>query len=121
MPRSERTPQPLAEIAFEPFSTVEEAWFWCVQCRSAQEQGARVAAGLGRQPRPCEPLDILTVVERLYRRGRLVSAHLQVLTEYGRQLMRPDPDRPRERKAAKLWDEAVQALAPQLQDKGIVA
>jgi hypothetical protein len=121
MSRNRRTPTPVSEIESEPFPTVEEAWFWCVQSRSAQVQGARIAAGRGDRPRPCEPLDILTVVDRLYRRHRLMAEHMQVLAIYGRRLLRPDPDARRERRAAWLWDEALKILEPTLRDKGIVA
>jgi hypothetical protein len=120
MSRPRRTPRPTPDADTVPFATVEEAWFWCVQCRSAQLQGARVAAGLGERPRPCEPLDIITAVDRLYRRRRLLGEHLQVLAEFGRTLLRPDPDSRRERRAAALWDEALAALEPVLREKGIV-
>lgn len=121
MARSQRQPQPTADAAADPFPTVAEAWFWCVQARTAQVQGARLAAGMSDRPKPCEPLDILTVVDRLYRRRRLLAEHMQVLAHYGRQLLPPDPDSRRERRAAALWEEALAVLGPPLRDKGIVA
>lgn len=120
MPNACRGPRPTPEFDAVPFATVEDAWFWCVQSRTAQIQGARVAAGLGECPRPCEPLDILTVLDRLYRRRRLLGEHLRVLADYGRQLLRPDPDARRERRAAALWSEALAELDPVLREKGIV-
>jgi hypothetical protein len=121
MAHSHRQPRPAPDPAADPFPSVEAAWFWCVQARTAQIQGARLAAGMSDRPKPCEPLDILAVVDRLYRRRRLLAEHVQVLAEYGRQLLPPDPDSRRERRAAALWAEALAALAPPLQDKGIVA
>ncbi|RDD61075.1 hypothetical protein DRB17_15155 [Ferruginivarius sediminum] len=109
-----------AGASLQPFRDAEEAWFWFVQCRSAQLDGARVTAGKGDTPRPCEPLDILAVVDRLYRRRRLLREHLTVLADYGRQLMPPDPDAPRQMRAARLWEEALAELASPLRDKGIV-
>jgi hypothetical protein len=121
MARSHRQPRPVAEIDAEPFPTVEAAWFWCVQCREAQIQGARLAAGLSDRPKPCEPLDILAVVDRLHRRRHLLAEHMRVLAAYGRQLLGPDPDSNRERRDAALWAEALRTLEPALQAKGIVA
>jgi len=121
MARSHRQPRPAPEAAADPFPSVADAWFWCVQARTAQIQGARLAAGLGDRPKPCEPLDILAVVDRLYRRRRLLAEHVQVLAQYGRQLLPPDPESRRERRAAALWDEALATLAEPLREKGIVA
>lgn len=121
MARSHRQPGPTPGVHADPFPTVEDAWFWCVQCREAQIQGARLAAGMSDRPKPCEPLDILAVIDRHYRRRRLLPEHLHVLASYGRQLLRPDPDSRRQRRDAALWHEALATLRPALQAKGIVA
>ena len=72
-------------------------------------------------PRPCEPLDILHSVDRLYRQRRLVREHLEVLVDYGRRLAPPDPTWREEAHAARLWDEAIDRLTPVLRRKGILA
>jgi len=114
--------QPAADaLAGVPFSDAEEAWFWFVQARTAQQEGARLAGGLSTTPRPCEPLDIMAVADRLYRRRTLSHEHLAVLARYGRELARPDADVPRQRRAATLWRQALDILAPALRAKGIVA
>ncbi len=41
-----------------PFISVEEAWFWYIAAMQARLDGARIVAGLGREIRPCEPVDI---------------------------------------------------------------
>ena len=61
-----------------------------MQCRLAQLDGARVGARAGQVMRPCEPLDVLAVVDRLYRRRRLLREHLEVLADYGRRLLPPE-------------------------------
>ena len=103
-----------------PFDTAEEAWFWFLQANEARQAGARIRAGEGLVHRPCEPLDILRAVDRLYRQRRLLRDHLLVLAHYGRRQMAPEPDRPRERRDHGLWREAFLALAPVLTAKGIV-
>ena len=103
-----------------PFASAEEAWFWFIDGYSAKHAGARVSAGMALVPRPCEPLDILKTVDRLYRNRRLVWDHLLVLRHYGQRKMPPDGNRPKEAKAASLWDEALQKLEEALVVKGIV-
>lgn len=121
MPRKRAAPSVSQQQEPAPFGNAEEAWFWFVQCRSAQLEGARVSAGLATVPRPCEPLDILAVVDRLYRRRRLLREHLSVLAEFGQQLLPPDPGRPGQVRAARLWEEALAELSPALRTKGILA
>jgi len=103
-----------------PFGSAEEAWFWFMQNHEARCAGARIRAGQGDMPRPCEPIDVLRVLDRLYRQRRLVRDHLAVLAHYGRRLMAPDPRRRREQRARGLWDEALSRLEPVLRGKGIV-
>ena len=103
-----------------PFESTEEAWFWFVQAQEARSAGARIVAGRGTVPRPCEPLDMMREIDRLYRQRKLIRDHLHVLVHYGRRLMAPDPERRLEVRAADLWREALAFLDPVLREKGIV-
>lgn len=100
-----------------PFASAEEAWFWFIQ---AQKDGARCIAGVGDQPRPCEPGDILQAIDRLYRKRRLLMDHLLVMRHYGSRMMAPDPDRDQEGRAYFLWIEALDRIEDVLKRKGIV-
>lgn len=111
--------QPAAEIV--PFANAEEAWFWFVNAQQARHDGARFVAGQGTVPRPCEPVDILRIVDRLYRQRRLQRDHLLVLRYYGRRRMPPDSRRVREMRAHKIWTEALERMEGALISKGIVA
>ncbi|SMH57702.1 hypothetical protein [Azospirillum agricola] len=102
-----------------PFDSGEEAWFWSVQAQDAKSAGARVVAGCGLVQRPCEPADVLRVVDRLFRNRQLVRDHLHVLVHYGRRLSAPDPGRHREQRAHALWREAFERVTPVLRQKGI--
>lgn len=119
-PREPYTPKPVSSVETMPFGSAEEAWFWFIQAQAARNDGARFSVGLGLVARPCEPLDILKVVDRLYRQRRLVMDHLLVLRHYGRRLMPPDARRAKEVKAHALWVEALERLTPLLERKGIV-
>lgn len=103
-----------------PFRDAEEAWFWFIAAQNARNDGARVVAGAGLYPRPCEPLDILKVLDRLYRGRRLLRDHLLVLKHYGRRYMAPDLRRTKEQRAHKLWTEALERIESVLESKGIV-
>lgn len=103
-----------------PFKDAEEAWFWFVAAQEARVDGARFSAGAGLYPRPCEPLDILKVLDRLVRTRRLVRDHLLVLRHYGRRRLPPDPYRAKEARAYQLWHEAMERIGLVLEKKGIV-
>jgi hypothetical protein len=103
-----------------PFHSAEEAWFWFLQAQTARAEGARIVAGAGCNPRPCEPVDIFRALERLYRARRLVMDHMLVLRYYGRRMMPPDPHCPKEVRAYGLWTEALERLEEVLLGKGIV-
>lgn len=114
------TPKKQADIQTLPFESAEEAWFWFIQAQAARNDGARFAAGQGMIPRPCEPIDILRVLDRLYRHRRLLREHLLVLRHYGRRHMAPDPRRPLEKNSHALWIEALERMEIVLIRKGIV-
>ncbi|OYQ36022.1 hypothetical protein CHU95_06250 [Niveispirillum lacus] len=111
---------PLPTTPSTPFDTTTEAWFWFICAQEAKLAGARIRAGQGLVPRPCEPADILHTVDRLYRQRRLLREHLLVLAHYGRRQMAPEAGRPREMRDHTLWVEALSILTPVLRAKGIV-
>ena len=116
----QRFPKPSPDIKTEPFERAEEAWFWFIAAQAARNDGARVTAGLGLIPRPCEPTDIYNVLNHLHRSRRLLMEHLLVLRHYGRRQMAPDPRRVKEARAFHLWKEAMERIEPLLVRKGIV-
>lgn len=103
-----------------PFDNAEEAWFWFIMAQQARIDGARFTNGETLVPRPCEPVDILKILDGLYRRRKLLRDHLLVLRHYGRRNMPPDPRRVKEVRASVLWAEAMEALEPELIRKGII-
>lgn len=114
------SPKPQLDAETEPFESAEEAWFWFIRAQQAINDGARPAAGRGLVARLCEPVDILRVLDRLYRQRRLVMDHLLVLRHYGRRYLPPDPQRVREVRAHSLWAEALERIEAVLERKGIV-
>ncbi len=103
-----------------PFDTAEDAWFWFIAAQEAKNDGAQFVAGAGLYKRPCEPIDILKVLERLYRSRRLTWDHVKVLRHYGVRHMAPDRYRPKEMRAYDLWKQALEYMEDALITKGIV-
>ena len=120
MPRMNYSPKPQSEVPPTLFTSAEEAWFWFMQNQMARADGARVAAGLSLVPRPCEPVDVYKIMERLYRSRRLLMDHILVLRHYGRRLMSPDIRYPKEIRAHQLWTEALTRMEDVMVTKGIV-
>ncbi|MDB5490891.1 MAG: hypothetical protein JWO78_740 [Micavibrio sp.] len=104
----------------QPFETVEDAWFWFIQAQQARIDGARIAAGVGMIPRPCEPIDILQALDGIYRNRKLTMEHMLVLRHYGRRMLPPDPRRVKEIRGYRMWNEALAELAPVLEAKKII-
>lgn len=104
-----------------PFGNAEEAWFWFITAQQARNDGARFTAGGGLLQRPCEPVDILKVLDGLYRKRHLKRDHLLVLRHYGRRNMPPERRRQKEARAFYLWEEALERMEPELERKGIIA
>lgn len=102
------------------FDTVEDAWFWCVSAMTAKADGAQIKAGQASVPRPCEPVDIMKVVDRLYRNRAIMRDHLRVLIHYGKRCLAPDPRRNKEARAYTLWDDAMMRMESILEKKGII-
>jgi len=103
-----------------PFDNAEQAWFWFIQAQEARNQGARFSAGLGTSPRPCEPADVLNILNRLHRSRRLSMEHILVLRHYGKRLMPPDFTRTKEMRAHNFWHEAMDVLSEVFAEKGII-
>lgn len=113
-------PRPNHDGPAVPFDNAEQAWMWSAACSLARLEGARIIAGAGSVPRPCEPVDIQSALQRLHGQGRIDRRHVDVLVRYGRRLFAPDSRGRGEADHARLWDEALDALTTPLQMKGIV-
>jgi len=107
-------------VSAVPFDNAEEVWFWFINAQKARNEGARYCAGLGALPRPCEPTDILGILDKLYRKRALLRDHLLVLRHYGRRQYRPDPKYIKEAIAFKLWTEAFDKIEPIFIQKNII-
>lgn len=111
----------LASLArTQPFSSAEEAWFWTMAALTARRDGARITAGKGIAPRPCEPDDVIKCLDRLYRQRRIEIAHARIMRIWGERGTAPNPRHASERGDHRLWAEAMSRLEWPLRVKGIV-
>jgi hypothetical protein len=121
MPKPPHTPTQISFHTTVPFNSAQEVWFWFIEANQARLDGARFTAARGNIRRPCEPVDILRILDRLYRTRRLLMDHLRVLRFYGVRQMAPEGWRHAEARAATLWAEALKVLEPVLIAKKIMA
>lgn len=115
IPHSQRNPETT------PFSSAEEVWFWFMNAMEAAQDGARFAAGMGLWNRPCEPLDIWRVMQKMHRNRQLDMNHFRVLKHYGARNMTPNPAHPKEIRSWHLWNEAMEKLDQVFRLKKILA
>lgn len=104
-----------------PFASAEDAWFWFMRAHEARLDGARYASHRGAVSRPCEPVDIFRIMDRLHRTRILKLDHFRVLRHYGQRQMAPERWRRQEMLAHTLWAEAMTAMADAFEAKGIIA
>jgi hypothetical protein len=122
MPLSPSRAPVLASLAkAEPFASAEEAWFWTMAALVARRDGARLSAARGGVVRPCEPDDVVKVLDRLYRQRRIELGHARILRIWGERGTAPNPRFPSERGDLRLWREAMERMDFPLRQKGIVA
>lgn len=121
MRRQRIGPRTYADKPTVAFGSAEEAWFWFIRCQQIRREGARLDSELEATSRPCDPDDVYRAADRLLRSGVIRSAHVKVLSHFGRLQRAPDPRCPEQAKAALFWTEAVDRLASPLRAKGIVA
>ncbi|MDA0998662.1 MAG: hypothetical protein O2944_10705 [Proteobacteria bacterium] len=103
-----------------PFSSVEEAWFWFTRCQLARWEGARIDTGSKLDERPCGPDDIYRWACDLYRTRAIGPAHLEIMAEYGFLGRTPDMHLDAELIDGLLWAEGMHQLDKLLRTKGMI-
>ncbi len=101
----------------EPFPSTAEAWFWTMRAIQARRMGERPGADFDGMTRPCEPDDIVSILDRLYRQRRINLEHARMLRMWGERGQAP----PRDVADARVWREAIVALDVPLRARGIVS
>ena len=97
------------------FRDAENLWFWFISSARMRQGFRRAACGSFR---PCELVDVETLVTRLYLSGQLTAEQLEIMKRYGERRRAPSQHTWTENAAAALWDSAMRTLAAAAADKG---
>lgn len=100
---------------YEKFQNVEQLWFWFLYSKSVRN-GFRPAGTSSR--RPCELLDVETLITKLYLCGKLSEEQLNVMKKFGDKRRAPHQYIYSENKSAALWKSAMDILEIYARKKG---
>ena len=109
----------MAAAPVEPFTGVEDAWFW-VMATFAARAGGRFSPRAAGTPRPCDPDDIVKALDRLYRQRRIDRRDARVLRRYGERGFAPVADHPAEASDCADWRRVMGLLERALLERGII-
>ena len=91
----------------EKFQNSEQLWFWFLYSKSIQNGFIRNHSSVKR---PCELLDVETLITKLYLSGKLSDEQLNVMKKFGDKKRAPHQYIYSENRAAGLWNSAMKTL-----------
>lgn len=91
----------------EKFQNAEQLWFWFLYSKSIQNGFNRNCSSIRR---PCELLDVETLITKLYLCGKLSEEQLNVMKKFGDKRRAPHQYIYSENRAAALWKSAMDVL-----------
>lgn len=104
-------------ISAEKFQNAEQLWFWFLYSKQMRENNfGRMRAAPTR--RPCEVLDVETMITKLYLSGRLNDEQLCIMKKFGDRRRAPHQHIWNENRAAALWNSAMNVLDTAARERG---
>ena len=100
----------------EKFQNAEQLWFWFIYSRSVRSGFTHNASRATR--RPCELLDVETLVTKLYLSGQLTDDQLAVMKKFGDRRRAPHQYVWSENHAADMWRRAMETLGAAARGRG---
>lgn len=100
----------------EKFQSAEQLWFWFLYSKSVQYGYVRNHSVPTR--RPCELLDVETLITKLYLSGQLSSEQLNIMKEFGDKRRAPHQYIWAENRAADLWRRAMNTIHTAARKRG---
>ena len=110
--------QPKTQPMADKFPTAEQMWFWFLYSRSVRNGFMR--GGNPSNRRPCELLDVETLITKLYLSGQLTDDQLMVMKRFGDKRRAPHQHIWSENRAAALWRDAMATIGSAAQKLGWV-
>lgn len=95
-------------LSAEKFQSAEQMWFWFLYSKSFRNEFARFRNNQTR--RPCEVLDVETMITKLYLSGQLNEEQLNVMKKFGDRRRAPNQYIWAENRAADQWRRAMDTL-----------
>lgn len=105
-----------AILSTEKFQNAEQLWFWFLYSKSVQN--GFIAHRYTPTKRPCELLDVETLITKLYLSGKLNDEQLNVMKKFGDRRRAPHQYVWAENKAADLWRTAMSVLEKEAIKRG---
>ena len=99
----------------EKFQNAEQLWFWFLYSKSIQNGFHLHKSSIKR---PCEILDVESLVTKLYLCGKLNDEQLEVMKKFGDKKRAPHQYIYSENRAADLWNSAMETISEKAKDKG---
>lgn len=100
----------------EKFHNAEQLWFWFLYSKSVQN-GYVHNPGLSTR-RPCELLDVETLITKLYLCGKLSDEQLAIMKKFGDRRRAPHQYIWAENRAAALWRSAMDVIESAASEHG---
>lgn len=98
----------MAMVSVEKFQSSEQLWFWFLYSKSVRNDFCRTRHTPTK--RPCEILDVETLITKLYLAGKLSNEHLAVMKKFGDKRRAPHQHIWNENQAAVQWKQAMDII-----------
>lgn len=92
----------------EKFQNAEQLWFWFLYSKSVRNDFSRTRHTPTK--RPCEILDVETMITKLYLSGKLTDEQLAVMKKFGDKRRAPHQHIWNENHAAAQWRAAMAVI-----------
>lgn len=92
----------------EKFQSAEQLWFWFLYSKSVRNDFCRIRNTPTK--RPCEILDVETMITKLYLSGKLTDEQLAVMKKFGDMRRAPHQHIWKENRATVLWKNAMDII-----------
>ena len=106
----------MALVAAEKFQSSEQLWFWFLYSKSVRNNFSRIHTAQTR--RPCEMLDVETLITRLYLCGKLTDEQLMIMKKFGDKKRAPHQHIWSENRAAEQWRIAMDVIYTAAHERG---
>ena len=100
----------------EKFHSAEQLWFWFLYSKSIQN--GYIHGQKNQTRRPCELLDVETLITKLYLCGKLNDEQLFIMKKFGDRRRAPHQHIWSENRAASLWRSAMNTIEEAISEYG---